>query len=321
MSGTAAAAGDGRDWQTIELETDGPVGYLRFNRPDRRNGVTGAMLAEVHDALRWVAGRAEIDVLALTGNGPTFCPGADLSRDRESAPRGPAPRESTLPGPETYHSAELLRTMPQVTVAVINGACAGAGFAWAAACDLRVAADSARFALSFLELGLAGELGLAWTLPRLVGGAAARDLLFLPRKLSAAELRDLGFLSAVFPAADFAAESGRLLAELAGRGGQALRLVKQNLLDAERLPLGPYIDLETGRHQDMFRGDALARTQARLAAQAARIRGGGSRPSSARLSGGWPVLGAWQRARRARPKACLPAWLRQPGAQSPMPLS
>ena len=280
--------GPGRDWQTIELETAGPVGYLRFNRPQRRNGVTVAMVGEVHQALRWVAAQPQLDVLVLTGNGPAFCPGADLSRDRDQAPGGSAPGESApgesaLPDPEAYHSAELLHAMPQVTVAVINGACAGAGFAWAAACDLRIAADSARFALSFLELGLAGELGLAWTLPRLVGGAAARDLLFLPRKLSAAELRELGFLSAVFPAASFAAESGRLVAELAGRGGEALRLVKQNLLDAERLPLGPYLDLETARHQDMFRGDALARTQARLAAQAARIRG--ARPSAEPAAG------------------------------------
>jgi 2-(1,2-epoxy-1,2-dihydrophenyl)acetyl-CoA isomerase len=259
-------------WQTIEFTADGPVGYLRFNRPERRNGVTVQMVGEVHDALRWVAGQPGIDVLVLTGNGPTFCPGADLSRDRDQAPGGPGPGKSALPDPEAYHSAELLHAMPQVTVAVINGACAGAGFAWAAACDLRVAVDSARFALSFLELGLAGELGLGWTLPRLVGGAAARELLFLPRKLSAAELRDAGFLSAVFPPADFTAQAGRLVAELAGRGGEALRLVKQNLLDAERLPLGPYLDLETARHQDMFRGDALARTQARLAAQAARVR-------------------------------------------------
>jgi 2-(1,2-epoxy-1,2-dihydrophenyl)acetyl-CoA isomerase len=273
--GPAAAAGPGRDWQTIELVTDGPVGYLRFNRPERRNGVTVAMVGEVHDALRWVAVQPQVDVLVLTGNGPTFCPGADLSRDRDPAPGGAAPGQSALPSPESYHSAELLHAMPQVTVAVINGACAGAGFAWAAACDLRIAVDSARFALSFLELGLAGELGLAWTLPRLVGGAAARDLLFLPRKLSAAELRELGFLSAVFRPGDFAAESGRLVAGLAGRGGAALRLAKQNLLDAERLPLGSYLDLETARHQDMFRGDALARTQARLAAQAARIRGAG----------------------------------------------
>lgn len=269
MSAPGTPGPGGRDWRTIELDVDGPVATLRFNRPDHRNGVVAEMLAEVHQALLWVAGRPEVDVLALTGNGPTFCPGADLSRGR-AQPAG----EAALPSPEAYHSAELLHTMPQVTVALVNGACAGAGFAWAAACDLRVAADSARFSIAFLELGLPGELGLAWTLPRLIGGAAARELLFFPRKYSAAELRELHFVNAVFPAAGFALEASRLVAGLAGRGGPALRLLKQNLLDAQRLPLGAYLDTETARHQGMFRGDALARTQARLAGQAARIQAG-----------------------------------------------
>lgn len=259
-----------RRWETIELEAERSIARLRFNRPGSRNGVVSAMLAEVHEALRLVAGCPEIDVLVITGNGPTFCPGADLSRDRDQPPR-----ETDLPGPEAYHSAELLHTMPQVTVAAINGACAGAGFAWAAACDLRIAADSARFSVAFLELGLPGELGLAWTMPRLLGGSAAREMLFLPRKFTAAELRDLHFIAAVFPQADFERETDRFAADLAGRGGHALRLLKQNLLDAERLPLGEYLDVETARHQELFRGDALIRTRTRLAAQAARIRGAG----------------------------------------------
>ncbi len=90
MTGDTVVTGPGRDWQTIELETAGPVGYLRFNRPERRNGVTVAMVGEVHQALRWVAAQPQLDVLVLTGNGPTFCPGADLSRDRDPAPGGPA---------------------------------------------------------------------------------------------------------------------------------------------------------------------------------------------------------------------------------------
>jgi 2-(1,2-epoxy-1,2-dihydrophenyl)acetyl-CoA isomerase len=252
----------------IELEVERSVGHLRFNRPDSHNGVVSAMFVEVYDAVRWVAGRPEIDVLVLTGNGSTFCPGADLGHAGDKS-RG----EAALPSPEAYHSAELLHAMPQVTVAAINGACAGAGFAWAAACDLRVAADSARFSVALLELGLSSELGLAWMMPRLLGGSAAREVLFLPRKFSAAELRDLHLIAAVFPQADFVRETDRFVAELAGRGGHALRLLKQNLLDAERLPLGEYLDIETDRHQELFRGDAFIRTRARLAAQAASIRG------------------------------------------------
>ena len=270
----------GRRWQTIELEVERSIARLRFNRPDSRNGVVSAMLVEVYEALRLVARCPEIDVLVLTGNGPTFCPGADLSRARDQSPG-----KAALPSPEAYHSAELLHTVPQVTVAAINGACAGAGFAWAAACDLRIAADSAMFSVAFLELGLSSELGLAWTMPRLLGGAATREVLFLPRKFSAAELRDLHFIAAVFPQADFVRETDGFAASLAGRGGHALRLLKQDLLDAERLPLGEYLDVETGRHQELFRDDALIRTRTRLAAQAARIRGAGQAEQPAQQKG------------------------------------
>lgn len=254
----------------IELDVENTVAYLRFDRPGNRNGVVSAMVVEVYDALCWVASRPEIDVLVLTGNGPTFCPGADLAHAGDESRT-----EIAMPGREAYHSAELLHTMPQVTVAAINGACAGAGFAWAAACDLRVASETARFSVAFLELGLPGELGLAWTMPRLLGGAAAREVLYLPRKFSAAELRDLHFIAAVFPQAEFVREAGRFVADLAGRGGYALRGLKQNLLDAERLPLGEYLDIETDRHQELFRGEAFIHTRGRLAAQAASIRRAG----------------------------------------------
>ena len=258
---------DDRRWRTIELDIERSVAYLRFNRPDNHNAVVSAMLVEVYEAVLWVSGRPEIDVLVLTGNGSAFCPGADLGRADALSQVEPE-----LPSPEAYHSAELLHAMPQVTVAAINGGCAGAGFAWAAACDLRIAADSARFSVAFLELGLSSELGLAWAMPRILGASAAREVLFLPRKFSAAELRDLHFLAAVFPQADFTRETDRLVAGLAGRGGRALRLMKQNLLDAERLPLGEYLDLETGRHQQLFRGDTSTGTRGRLAGRAARIR-------------------------------------------------
>ena len=144
------------DWQTIDVSVDGLVAWLRFNRPDRHNAVSSEMVIEVCAALRDLSTDPEVTVVVLTGRGATFCPGADL---QHAALHGGDVR---LPGPEDYRSAQLLHEMPQVTLAAINGGCAGAGFAWASACDLRVASDSARFSTSFLEVGLAGELGLAW---------------------------------------------------------------------------------------------------------------------------------------------------------------
>lgn len=257
---------DVESFATIEVLVNGRIAELRFNRPEHRNGVTSQMLVEVSDALDALSRREDLAVVVLTGNGSTFCPGADLSRSRADS-AGP----SELPPPEAYRCAETLHVMPQVTVAAINGACAGAGLAWAAACDLRIAAESARFAVAFLELGLAGELGLVWHLQQQLGPAAARNLLLLPRKWTAAELLELHFLSAVVPDAEFRTEVERMVGELAGRDSGALRLLKRNLLDAQALSLPDYLALETARHQDRFRGPAAQQTRARLAAQAASI--------------------------------------------------
>jgi 2-(1,2-epoxy-1,2-dihydrophenyl)acetyl-CoA isomerase len=150
-------------------------------------------------------------VLVLTGAGDTFCPGAELRPAAEAPASADAAAARVLPAAETYHSARLLRELPAVTVAAVNGACAGAGFAWAAACDLRVASTKARFATAFVNVGLPGELGLAWTLPRIVGANRARELMYLSPKLDAEQAREYGFVSRVWPAESFQAELGALV--------------------------------------------------------------------------------------------------------------
>jgi len=258
------------DWQTIDVCVDGLVAWLRFNRPDRHNAVSSEMVTEVCAALRDLSTDPEVTVVVLTGRGATFCPGADL---QHAALHGGDVR---LPGPEDYRSAQLLHEMPQVTLAAINGGCAGAGFAWASACDLRVASDSARFSTSFLEVGLAGELGLAWTLQHHLGGAVARDLCLLPRKLDAHEALAARFVSRVFPAASFDRDVQALVAELAARQPEALRQMKANFLEAERLPLQEFIKAEAQRHLAAFSGGSGAQARARLAEQGKRIRDSGS---------------------------------------------
>jgi 2-(1,2-epoxy-1,2-dihydrophenyl)acetyl-CoA isomerase len=253
------------DWRTIDVARGGNVARLRLNRPDRRNAVSPEMVAEIHAALLSIAD-SDASVLVFTGTGDTFCPGADLRRAVEDPGARPE-----LPDPATYHSARLLHEMPQVTLAAVNGGCAGAGIGYAAACDLRVATARARFATAFLEVGLAGELGLSWTLLRHLGGAWARDISFLPRKLTADDALRLGLVTRVFPDETFAAEVDALVTELAGRRPEAIRTLKANFLDAERLPLREYIDIETERHQAPFRGADAGAAHERLAEQGARV--------------------------------------------------
>jgi 2-(1,2-epoxy-1,2-dihydrophenyl)acetyl-CoA isomerase len=214
---------------------------LLINRPDRMNGMTNEMLVETHDCLEAVAQRKDVRVVVLTGEGRGFCPGADLKHYA-------AGEADVASAPHHFRVPVLLHEMPQVTIAAINGPCAGAGFGWACACDLRFAADAATFSSAFLNVASAGDMGGPWSLPRIVGAAKARELYFLPEKFGAQDALQTGLVSKVFPIAELRAQVGAIAKRLASAPPHALREMKRNFLDAERMDLGSYIAAETQRH-------------------------------------------------------------------------
>jgi 2-(1,2-epoxy-1,2-dihydrophenyl)acetyl-CoA isomerase len=226
------------------------VAIVTLDRPERRNALTAQMCEELLDTLRAVA-VSDARVLVMRGAGDDFCVGADL------APSS-APIEATLErlGP-VYHSATLLHTMPQVTIAAIDGGCAGGALGWACACDLRFATPRARFATAFLKVGVAGDMGLPWSLTRVVGGARARELLFFGDKLSGDDALRLGLVTRLFPPERLHDETMTLARELAGRRPFALRMLKANVLAAETLALADYIELESARHAGVTGGRSV----------------------------------------------------------------
>jgi 2-(1,2-epoxy-1,2-dihydrophenyl)acetyl-CoA isomerase len=164
--------------------------------------------------------------------------------------------------------------MPQLTISAINGPCGGGGLGWASACDFRFAADTATFSTAFLNVASAGDMGGPWTLPRIVGAARARELYFLPEKFGAAEALQWGLVSRVFPADRLRTEVGAIAARLAAASPHALRTMKQNFLDAERLEFGAYIGLETERHtRVMAHADAKEAFKAFVEKRAPRLGG------------------------------------------------
>ncbi|MET0152594.1 MAG: enoyl-CoA hydratase-related protein, partial [Candidatus Binatia bacterium] len=200
---------------------------------------TGALAAAAEDH--------ELRVLVLTGAGRAFCPGADLN----VIASGEGPPEGEL-RPDHFRAPVLLHQMPAVTIAAVNGACAGAGLGWACACDFRFAAASARFNVAFLDVGVAGDMGGPWTLPRIVGAARARELYFFPEKFGADEALRIGLVSRVFPDEHLHAEVAAIAGRLAQAAPIALRTLKANFVDAERLDFAGYVALETERHLRMF---------------------------------------------------------------------
>jgi 2-(1,2-epoxy-1,2-dihydrophenyl)acetyl-CoA isomerase len=236
--------------ETLLVTRDGAVATVALNRPDKRNSIGGPMMVELHGALRDIAADPEIRVLVLRGRGADFCPGADVKHyGGEGAPAATRPAGS---GTREFDVAVMLHEMPAVTIAAISGACAGAGFGWACACDLRIASATARFNTAFLDVGVAGDMGGPWTLPRLVGAAKARELYFMPGKFDAAEALRIGLVSRVAPPDAFEADLAALTARLARAAPLALRAMKANFLAAEKMGLSDFIALESERHLRLF---------------------------------------------------------------------
>lgn len=234
--------------ETIRFESANGIGTLTLNRPERMNGMTNRMLVETHDCLQQVAQRDDVRVVVLTGEGRGFCPGADL--------KGRVAGETDVQAEARHFNVPLLlHSMPQVTVAAINGACAGAGFGWALACDLRFAAKSATFSSAFLKVAVAGDMGGPWTLSRLVGAAKARELYFLPEKFFADDALAMGLVSRVFANNVFREEVDALAHRLATASPGALKTMKQNFVDAESLSLADYLEIETSRHKEIMGHD------------------------------------------------------------------
>ena len=228
--------------ETVICERRNGVATVTLNRPESRNGITGRMMRQLHATLVELAGDDATRVVVLTGAGSSFCVGADLKHYSSGEPDEGAPAE-------TFEIPVLLHEMPAVTIAAVNGAAAGAGLGWAAACDLRVAARSAVFNTAFLDVAVAGDMGGPWTLSRLLGGAKARELYLLPGRFPADEALRIGLVSAVHDDAEFPAAIATLAARLAGAAPLALRAMKQNFVSAEQVGFAEFVRVETERHQ------------------------------------------------------------------------
>lgn len=153
-------------------------------------------------ALAMAASDPDLRVVILTGAGRGFCAGGDvkaMAGEGGSGPRvkkRPQPMDAGVWGLRSdMYSSELLRNMDKITIAAINGACAGAGFSWACAADLRFTQDKAKFTTAFVNVGLAGDFGGSWTLPRIVGSGKARELYMLSEVFTGVDAAEMGLVS------------------------------------------------------------------------------------------------------------------------------
>ena len=178
------------DYETILFERREAIARITLNRPDRLNSFTVQMHEELRDAL---ANLGDAQVLILTGAGRGFCAGQDLNDRGVSSGEHPVDLGTTV---ETCWNP-LIRTLaslPQPVIARVNGVAAGAGANIALACDIVVAARSARFIQSFSAIGLIPDSGGTWVLPRLVGQARALGLALTGEPLPAEKAEEWGMI-------------------------------------------------------------------------------------------------------------------------------
>jgi 2-(1,2-epoxy-1,2-dihydrophenyl)acetyl-CoA isomerase len=206
------------------------VAVLTMNRPERLNALSRPMIDGAIAALERCIDDPAVGCIVLTGAGRGFCAGGDVTAMGDTSATADWTLEQKVDRQRAIHRfAGLLHTSPKPTVAAINGACAGAGFGLALACDLRLAADSARFTTAFAKVGFSGDFGITWPLVRVVGEAKAKELLFLSDVLDAARALELGLVNRIAPATDLMPAVLELATRLARGPRTAYRYMKQNI--------------------------------------------------------------------------------------------
>jgi len=169
----------------IQLEVVDGVATLWLNRPEKRNAMSDDMRTEFIAALERVANDKAIRALVLTGKGNGFCAGGDIAgmERRMQAPAGEVGFNGWSRQQRVHHAQSLLHTMPKPTIAAVNGAASGLGADTALACDFIIASDAASFTWSYINRGIIPDGGGMYFLPRRVGLAKAKELIFSGRKV------------------------------------------------------------------------------------------------------------------------------------------
>jgi 2-(1,2-epoxy-1,2-dihydrophenyl)acetyl-CoA isomerase len=225
----------------LETIEDG-VATLTLNRPESLNALSDGIRLGLLDALARLGADNAIGCIVLTGAGRGFCAGGDVKTMGDRSARGFEERATGIM--RSGRVAMLMHNTPKPIIGMINGVAVGAGLSMAAACDLRVAARSARFGTGFIKIGLSGDWGGTWTLTRLVGTAKARELFFTGDMIDADEALRIGLVNKVADDADLLETTITLARRIASMPRVALGYTKKNLAAAETGDFAASMEME-----------------------------------------------------------------------------
>ena len=228
-------------YETILFENDGPIARITLNRPDRLNSFTIHMHEELRDAL---ANLGDARILILTGAGRGFCAGQDLN-DRAVAPGQAVDLGETVE--QCWNPLiRTLTSLPQPVIARVNGVAAGAGANIALACDIVVAAKSAKFIQSFSAIGLIPDSGGTWALPRVVGQPRALGLALTGEPLSAEKAEQWGMIWKAVEDDALDAEVDAIAAKLASLPPLGLAAIKEMIRSSWQYSLDEELERQAG---------------------------------------------------------------------------
>jgi 2-(1,2-epoxy-1,2-dihydrophenyl)acetyl-CoA isomerase len=220
------------DTGTDELlcHIDQRVGVITLNKPHKKNALGDVLTPALRRTLVTLEQDDRVGCVMITGTGNAFCSGGDIGGmdDSLSAPKSREDQIEELVHKEVTLTLRL-HELDKITVAALPGAAAGAGFSIALACDLRVASSNAFVTTAFRNIGLSGDYGASWFLPRLIGLAKAKELFYSARRIGAEEGARLGIFNDVFPEESFREEAFAYAAALASGPTRTLGRMKRNL--------------------------------------------------------------------------------------------
>lgn len=232
------------EFETLRVGVAGDVGHISLNRPSRLNAITVQMLEELISAATWFDQQFEVRVVVVSGEGSSFCAGYDIDAFKTLSNKTIERRHEAMLGGKM---ADALERMRAVTVAKLHGWVVGGGVVIAAACDLRVAADTTRFKIPEVQLGIALNWGGIPRLVREVGPALTKELVMTCREFSPGEARGAGFVNRVVDAAGLDGEVDDLVETLISMPAMPIATTKDQVnavTTAMSARVGHYMDGE-----------------------------------------------------------------------------
>src|SRR5436189_402695 len=214
--------------KTLRLEVDGEIGTLTLDRPEVLNAMSPELIGELVLAASWLADRAPLRAVIVTGEGRAFSAGGDVNWFKRGLEESGAYLSADVRrGADVLHQAIVdFRRIPYPVIAAVNGVAAGAGFSLALMCDTRIASEEAAFVCAYGRIGASPDGGMTYFLPRVVGPARALELMLHDPLLSAEQAREEGIVAELTPADRLMDRARELAEELATKAPHYVRMSK-----------------------------------------------------------------------------------------------